>query len=47
MNDINARIENQLMKHINWFVDNMPPFPPAWATKTLRNLLKQLEGVKK
>jgi len=44
--DIDSRIHNQLMKHIDWFVANMPPFPNAWATQTLRNLLKQLEQVK-
>ena len=40
---IDQRIEAQLMKHIDWFVKNMPPFPPPWATRTLRNLLKQLD----
>lgn len=45
--DINERIEAQIMKHIDWLVKNMPFAPPPWATKTLRNLLKQLEEVKK
>ncbi len=47
MNDINERIEKQLMQKIDWFVANMPPCPPRWATRTLRNLLNQLKEVKK
>ena len=40
---IDQRIEAQLMKHINWLVKNMPFSPPPFATKALRNMLKQLD----
>ena len=44
--DINQRIEKCLKRKVIWFTKHMPPFPPPWATNTLRNILKQLREVR-
>lgn len=33
-------------RHIDWLVRNMPPFPPPWATETLRKLINEQKKLK-
>lgn len=36
----------EVESRIEWLVRNMPPFPPPWATDTLRKLINEQERLK-
>jgi hypothetical protein len=40
--------KEELKNHIDWLVGTLPPFPPAWATKALGELIekhKELDAI--